>query len=105
MPGEPRARRALPALPLSAVHTQRRLNMRRLLLITGALVAFMTSSVTAQDIKGAVTGAMKSMGGGTSAGSGGEVAAGLKEALAKGVGNAVQTLSKSNGYFGDGAVK
>ncbi len=79
--------------------------MKRLLLITGALVAFMTSSVTAQDIKGAVTGAMKSMGGGTSAGSGGEVAAGLKEALAKGVGNAVQTLSKSNGYFGDGAVK
>jgi hypothetical protein len=34
-----------------------------------------------------------------------DVAAGLKEALAVGTGNAVQTLSKSNGYFGDAAVK
>jgi len=34
-----------------------------------------------------------------------DMAAGLKEALAVGTGNAVQTLSKSNGYFGDAAVK
>jgi len=34
-----------------------------------------------------------------------DIAAGLKEALAVGAGNAVQTLSKSNGYFGDAAVK
>jgi hypothetical protein len=34
-----------------------------------------------------------------------DFAAGLKEALAVGTGNAVQILSKSNGYFGDAAVK
>ena len=34
-----------------------------------------------------------------------DMAAGLKEALAVATGNAVQTLSKSNGYFGDAAVK
>ena len=34
-----------------------------------------------------------------------DVAAGLKEALAVGTGSAVQMLSKSNGYFGDAAVK
>jgi hypothetical protein len=34
-----------------------------------------------------------------------DMAAGLKEALAVGTGNAVQTLSKSNGYFGDAAAK
>jgi len=34
-----------------------------------------------------------------------DVTAGLKEALALGTGNAVQMLSKSNGYFGDAAVK
>jgi hypothetical protein len=34
-----------------------------------------------------------------------DLAAGLKEALAVGTGNAVQALSKSNGYFGDAAVK
>jgi len=34
-----------------------------------------------------------------------DMAAGLKEALAVGTGNAVQMLSKSNGYFGDAAVK
>jgi hypothetical protein len=34
-----------------------------------------------------------------------DFAAGLKEALALGTGNAVQMLSKSNGYFGDAAVK
>ena len=36
---------------------------------------------------------------------GGRVADGLKEALAVGTDKAVQTLSKSNGYFGDAAVK
>ncbi len=34
-----------------------------------------------------------------------DLAAGLKEALAIGTGNAVQLLSKANGYFGDAAVK
>jgi hypothetical protein len=34
-----------------------------------------------------------------------DMAAGLKEALAVGTGNAVQMLSKPNGYFGDAAVK
>jgi hypothetical protein len=34
-----------------------------------------------------------------------DMAAGLKEALAVATGKAVQTLSKSNGYFGDAAVK
>jgi hypothetical protein len=57
-----------------------------------------------QDIKGAVKGVLGSAAGG-SAGSQGDAAAGLKEALAVGTGNAVQTLSKANGYFGDAAVK
>jgi hypothetical protein len=64
----------------------------------------MASSAIAQDIKGAVTGVLKSAGGGSSA-DGGDVAAGLKEALATGTGNAVQSLSKADGYFGDAAVK
>jgi len=34
-----------------------------------------------------------------------DMAAGLKEALTVATGKAVQTLSKSNGYFGDAAVK
>ena len=62
------------------------------------------SQAFSQDFKGAVTGAMKSAGGGASAG-GGDVAAGLKEALATGTGNAVQSLSKTDGYFGDAAAK
>jgi hypothetical protein len=78
--------------------------MKRLMVLTGLFVALMGSAVMAQDIKGAVTGALKSAGGGSSAG-GGEVAAGLKEALATGTGNAVQSLSKADGYFGDAAVK
>ena len=78
--------------------------MKRLMVLTGLFVALMGSAVMAQDIKGAVTGALKSAGGGSSAG-GGEVAAGLKEALATWTGNAVQSLSKADGYFGDAAVK
>jgi hypothetical protein len=74
------------------------------MVLTGLFVALMVSAVMAQDIKGAVTGALKSAGGGPSSG-GGEVAAGLKEALAAGTGNAVQSLSKADGYFGDAAVK
>ena len=58
--------------------------MKRVLLTVGLLAACWASSVMAQD---------------------GNVAAGLKEALAKGVSTAVQTLSRSNGYFGDSAVK
>ncbi len=79
--------------------------MKQLVLMSGLLVSFIASSAAGQDIKSAVTGAMKLVGGETSSSSGGEVASGLKEALANGVGNAVQTLSKSNGYFGDSAVK
>ena len=52
------------------------------LLLVGALIFLMTSPAVSQD-----------------------VTAGLKEALALGTGNAVQMLSKSNGYFGDAAVK
>ena len=51
-------------------------------LLVAAYLFLMTSPVVAQDM-----------------------AAGLKEALAVGTGNAVQMLSKSNGYFGDAAVK
>lgn len=58
----------------------------------------------AQDIKGAVKGVLGSASGGATGGQG-DAAAGLKEALAVGTGNAVQTLSKANGYFGDAAVK
>ncbi len=58
----------------------------------------------AQDIKGTIKGVLGSAAGG-SLGSQGDAAAGLKEALAVGTGNAVQALSKSNGYFGDAAVK
>ncbi|MCU0560325.1 MAG: DUF4197 domain-containing protein [Desulfobacterales bacterium] len=58
----------------------------------------------AQDVKGAVKGALGAAAGGA-AGSHGDAAAGLKEALAVGTGNAVQTLSKTDGYFGDAAVK
>jgi hypothetical protein len=73
-------------------------------LLVAAFLSLMASPVFAQDLKGAVTGALKSAGGGSSA-SGGEVAAGLKEALATGTGNAVQSLSKTDGYFSDAAVK
>jgi hypothetical protein len=77
--------------------------MKRLMVLAGLFFGLLASAAMAQDIKGAVTGALKSAGG-SSAG-GGEVAAGLKEALATGTGNAVQSLSKSDGYFGDSAVK
>jgi len=62
------------------------------------------SPALSQDVKGAIKGDMGTAAGGSGAGAG-DVAAGLKEALAVGTGNAVQTLSKSNGYFGDAAVK
>jgi hypothetical protein len=72
--------------------------------LVAAFLSLMASPVFAQDFKGAVTGALKPGGGGSSAG-GGEVAAGLKEALATGTENAVQSLSKTDGYFSDAAVK
>jgi hypothetical protein len=78
--------------------------MKRFVVLAGVLVVLMTPAAMAQDIKGAVTGALKSAGGGASAG-GAEVAAGLKEALAIGTGNAVQGLSKTDGYFSDAAAK
>ena len=78
--------------------------MKRVLVMAGVIVILMSAAVTAQDIKGAVSGALKSASGGSSAGAG-DVAAGLKEALATGTGKAVQSLSKTDGYFGDAAVK
>jgi hypothetical protein len=55
------------------------------------VVALTVSAAMAQDIKGAVPGALKPAGGGSPAGRG-EVAAGLKEALAAETGKAVQGL-------------
>jgi hypothetical protein len=79
--------------------------MKRLMVLVGIFwIALMASTAMAQGIKGTLTGALKSMAGGSSE-SGGDVAAGLKEALAIGTGNAVQSLSKADGYFGDAAVK
>ena len=79
--------------------------MKRFMVLVGIFwIALMASTAMAQDIKGALTGALKSAAGGSSEG-GGDVAAGLKEALATGTGNAVQSLSKADGYFGDAAVK
>lgn len=70
----------------------------------GTFLFLMASPVLSQDVKGTIKGALESATGGSSAGTG-SVVAGLKEALAVGTGNAVQTLSKSEGYFGDAAVK
>jgi hypothetical protein len=67
-----------------------------ILLVLAAVVGLPV--VKAADIKGAVTGAVKT-------GGGSDVAAGLKEALATGTGKAVQSLSKTDGYFADAAVK
>ena len=72
--------------------------------LVGAFLFLMASPAFPQDVKGAIKGALESATGGSGAGTG-DVAAGLKEALAVATGNAVQTLSKSNGYFGDAAVK
>jgi hypothetical protein len=77
--------------------------MKRSAWVTVVLICGMMATLGfAQDIKGVIKGAV---GSGSSGGGQGDVAAGLKEALAVGTGNAVQTLSKSNGYFGDAAVK
>jgi hypothetical protein len=78
--------------------------MKRLFASAGILITLITSTAIGQDIKGAVTGVLKSASGGSSGGVG-DTAAGLKEALAVGTGNAVQALSKPDGYFGDAAVK
>jgi hypothetical protein len=78
--------------------------MKQLFATAGILITLMASTAIAQDIKGAVTGVLKSASGGSSGG-GGDTSAGLKEALAVGTGNAVQALSKPDGYFGDAAVK
>lgn len=73
-------------------------------LLVVAFLLLMASPVLSQDVKSAIKGALESATGGSAAGTG-DVTAGLKEALAVGTANAVQTLSKSNGYFGDAAVK
>jgi hypothetical protein len=73
-------------------------------LLVASFIFLTTSTALSQDVKGAIKGALGTAAGGSSAGAG-DVAAGLKEALIVGTGNAVQTLSKSNGYLGDAAVK
>jgi hypothetical protein len=62
------------------------------------------TAALAQDIKGAVAGAIAGTTGSATAGNS-DAAAGLKEALAVGTGNAVQALTKTDGYLGDAAVK
>lgn len=72
-----------------------------------AILALLLVSHTAalsQDIKGAVTGAIAGTTGSAASGSA-DAAAGLKEALAVGTGNAVKALSRTDGYLGDAAVK
>jgi hypothetical protein len=69
-------------------------------LLIAAILCLTTPPAFSQNLKGAVKGALGTAAGGSGAGDG-DVAAGLKEALAVGTGNAVQTLSKSNGYFGE----
>jgi len=73
-------------------------------LLAAAFLFLIALPALPQDIKGAIKGALGSAAGGSGAGQA-DAAAGLKEALAVGTGNAVQTLSKSGGYFGDAAVK
>jgi len=72
--------------------------------LVGAFLFLMASPVLCQNVKSTIKGALESATGGSGAGTG-DVTAGLKEALAVGTGNAVQTLSKSDGYFRDAAVK
>jgi hypothetical protein len=69
-----------------------------------AAVLLSSSSSFSQDIKDAIKGALGATSAGSSAGQG-DTAAGLKEALAVGTGNAVQSLSKPDGYLSDAAVK
>jgi hypothetical protein len=73
-------------------------------LLVLAFFLLATSPALSQYVKDPIQGALGTAAGGSGAGTG-DVAAGLKEALAVGAGNAVQALSKSNGYFGDAAVK
>jgi hypothetical protein len=73
-------------------------------LLVASCIFLMALPALSQDVKSAIKGALGTAAGGSSAG-GGEVAAGLKEALATGTGNAVQSLSKTDGYFSDAAVK
>jgi len=69
-----------------------------------AMLLLGSSSTFSIDITGAVKGALGSASAGSGAGEG-DTVAGLKEALAVGTGNAVQTLSKTDGYFSDALVK
>jgi hypothetical protein len=66
------------------------------------LLLALAAAASAVDLNTMVKGAMSPSGGGPGAG---EAAAGLKEALAVGAANAVSTVSKTDGYFGDAAVK
>lgn len=67
--------------------------------------ALLSSSLSfSQNLKGVMEGALGAKSPSSSIGQG-DAAAGLKEALAVGTGNAVQALSKQDGYLGDAAVK
>jgi len=79
--------------------------MKKIIVGLALAAALLTGlSAFAQDIKGVIQGAMGTASAGSGAGQS-DSAAGLKEALAVGTGNAVQALSKPDGYFGDAAVK
>jgi hypothetical protein len=72
--------------------------------VLAAFILLVTTPGSSQDVKTLLKGAFGTGSAGTAAGAA-DVAAGLKEALAVGTGNAVRTLSKANGYFGDAAVR
>ena len=70
----------------------------RLFLLTGMVLVFLGNVAYAQQIGDVLKGLQKGIGG-TSAASNTEIVNGLKEALQIGTGNAVQTVSKLDGYY------
>ena len=70
----------------------------RVVLLMGMVLVFLGSLAYAQQIGDVLKGLQKGIGG-TSAASNTEIVNGLKEALQIGTGNAVQTVSKLDGYY------
>jgi len=70
----------------------------RLFLLTGMVLVFLGNVAYAQQIGDVLKGLQKGIGG-TSAASNTEIVNGLKEALQVGTGNAVQLVSKVDGYY------
>ena len=70
----------------------------RVALLMGMLLAFLGHGVYAQQVGDVLKGLKKGIGG-SSTTSGTEIVNGLKEALQIGTGNAVQTVSKVDGYY------